>query len=549
MLNQLHVQNFALIEDITLKLEKGFNIITGETGAGKSILLGALGLLSGKRAETSVVREGAKKCIIEGEFSLGDYGLEEFFVAKDLDLEEPTFIRREVSSSGKSRAFVNDTPVNLSVLKELGELIIDVHSQHSNLILNNPEFTYNLLDGFGKQSDEIKEYQIGYSEWIELKNELSILEERQNQEKLNLDFNQFQLNELTTAQLKEGEQEELEREFEILNNSEEIKSSSSIVVNNILYNNGSVQELLQDAEAALEKLSAFDESYSENKNRVSSVLIEVKDIAEEVEQKVGSLSSDSFRVDEIDERLSLLFNLQKKFNVASVEQLIEKRLALESAVNLVTGGSEEIEKIKGRIVALESILKNQAKGITQGRKKAAEKIAKLVVEDLKLMGISQAQFQFNFEVASLNKWGSDKIDVQFSANKGKSLGKISKTASGGELSRVMLSLKKIMSLQVALPTIVFDEIDTGVSGEVADQMGLIMKQMGKEIQVLTITHLPQIAAKGNAHYKVYKSHDSELTTSNINKLGKQDRILEIAQMLSGSEITSAAKQNAIELIG
>lgn len=549
MLNQLHVQNFALIEDITLELEKGFNIITGETGAGKSILLGALGLLSGKRAETSVVREGAKKCIIEGEFSIGDYGLDEFFDTNDLDFEEPTLIRREVSSSGKSRAFVNDTPVNLSVLKELGELIIDVHSQHSNLMLNNPEFTYNLLDGFGKQSDEIKEYQIGYSEWIELKSELSDLEEKQNQEKLNLDFNQFQLNELTTAQLKEGEQEELEREFEILNNSEEIKSSSSIVVNSILYNNGSVQELLQDAEAALEKLSAFDESYSENKNRVSSVLIEVKDIAEEVEQKVGSLSSDSFRVDEIDERLSLLFNLQKKFNVASVEQLIEKRLALESAVNLVTGGSEEIEKIKGRIVALESILKKQAKGITQGRKKAAEKIAKLVVEDLKLMGISQAQFQFNFEEASLNKWGSDKIDIQFSANKGKSLGKISKTASGGELSRVMLSLKKIMSLQVALPTIVFDEIDTGVSGEVADQMGLIMKQMGKEIQVLTITHLPQIAAKGNAHYKVFKSHDSELTTSNINKLGKQDRILEIAQMLSGSEITSAAKQNAIELIG
>ena len=549
MLNQLHVQNFALIEDITLELEKGFNIITGETGAGKSILLGALGLLSGKRAETSVVREGAKKCIIEGEFSIGDYGLDEFFDTNDLDFEEPTLIRREVSSSGKSRAFVNDTPVNLSVLKELGELIIDVHSQHSNLMLNNPEFTYNLLDGFGKQSDEIKEYQIGYSEWIELKSELSDLEEKQNQEKLNLDFNQFQLNELTTAQLKEGEQEELEREFEILNNSEEIKSSSSIVVNSILYNNGSVQELLQDAEAALEKLSAFDESYSENKNRVSSVLIEVKDIAEEVEQKVGSLSSDSFRVDEIDERLSLLFNLQKKFNVASVEQLIEKRLALESAVNLVTGGSEEIEKIKGRIVALESILKKQAKGITQGRKKAAEKIAKLVVEDLKLMGISQAQFQFNFEEASLNKWGSDKIDIQFSANKGKSLGKISKTASGGELSRVMLSLKKIMRLQVALPTIVFDEIDTGVSGEVADQMGLIMKQMGKEIQVLTITHLPQIAAKGNAHYKVFKSHDSELTTSNINKLGKQDRILEIAQMLSGSEITSAAKQNAIELIG
>ena len=549
MLTQLHVQNFALIQDINLELENGLNIITGETGAGKSILLGALGLLSGKRAETSVVREGAKKCVIEGEFNIGSYNLSNFFNEYDLDFEEQTLIRREVAASGKSRAFVNDSPVNLSVLKELSDKIIDVHSQHANLIVNKPEFSFQLLDGFSQQINQIKVYQGDFKKWTELKKSLEVLEEKQNQEKLNLDFNQFQLNELTTAQLKEGEQEELEKEFEILNNSEAIKEHSAQIVNNVLYNKGSVLELLKDSENALAKLAGFDDSYDESKNRLSSALIEIKDIAEEVEQKNGDLSSDSFRVDQIDERLSLLFNLQKKFNVSSIEQLIEKRVELEEAVNLVTGGNEEIDKLKLAISKLETSLLKQAEKLTKGREKAAEKVANLVVKDLVLMGISQAQLAFNFEPINLNKWGSDKIQIKFSANKGKALGDLNKTASGGELSRVMLSLKKIMSLQTSLPTIVFDEIDTGVSGEVADQMGVIMKEMGKEIQVLTITHLPQIAAKGNAHFNVFKSHESELTTSNIKKLNKEERVLEIAQMLSGSKITSAAKQNAKELIG
>lgn len=548
MLNQLHVQNFALIEDITIDLEKGLNIITGETGAGKSILLGALGLLSGKRAEISVVREGAKKCVIEGEFSVGNYNLGRFFEENDLDLEEPTIIRREVSSSGKSRAFVNDTPVNLIVLKTLGEKLIDVHSQHSNLILNKPDFTFQLLDGFCGQLKKVKDYKANFKVYTELNKTLLELEEKLKEEKLNLDFNQFQLNELTTAQLKDGEQEVLEREFEILNNSEEIKENSVVVVNNILYNKGSVQSLLQETESSLEKLSGFDDTYSEHKDRISSVLIEVKDVAEEIEQKAGGVSSDSYKIDEINERLSLIFNLQKKFNVSSVELLIEKRIELEAAVNFVTGDNEELALIKQKILKAELELKAAAKVISDNRQKSAKKVVGLVIKDLILMGISQAQLSFRFENIELNKWGTDKIEIEFSANKGKALGSLSKTASGGELSRVMLSLKKIMSLKISLPTIVFDEIDTGVSGEVADQMGMIMKDMGSDIQVVTITHLPQIAAKGNAHFNVFKSHDSELTTSNIKKLNKEDRVLEIAQMLSGSEITEAAKQNAKELI-
>lgn len=548
MLNQLHVQNFALIEDITLNLKSGLNIITGETGAGKSILLGALGLISGKRADVSVVRGNAKKCIVEGEFSLAQYNLMTFFSENDLDLEEPTLIRREISSAGKSRAFVNDTPVNLSVLKELGEKIIDVHSQHSNLLLAAPEFTFSLLDGIAGQKDKLGKFLSDYSKWKELKKELEDLEEKQNQEKLNLEFNQFQLNELVTANLKEGEQEEIEKEFDLLNNAEEIKEKSAVVVNNILYGSSSVQEQLQDAEIALEKLAEFNSDYAGNKERLSSTLIEIKDIAEEVEQLSNGINSNSNRVAEIDERLGLFYSLQKKHNLASVEQLIERRNELQNLVDLVVGGDDNLEGLRKEISKIESNLEKQATTLSNNRKKAAKEVIGTVISDLNLMGISQAQLDFEIEKVALNSFGFDKIDILFSANKGKPLAKLNKTASGGELSRVMLSLKKIMSTKTSLPTIVFDEIDTGVSGEVADQMGVIMKEMGSKLQVITITHLPQIAAKGSAHYKVFKSHDSEITSSQIEELSSDLRIDEIAQMLSGSKITDAARQNAVELM-
>ena len=548
MLNKLHVQNFALIEDLKLNLEKGLNIITGETGAGKSILLGALGLLSGKRADISIVRAGTKKCVVEGEFLLGAYGLNLFFNKHDLDIEEVTIIRREISVSGKSRAFVNDSPVNLAILKELGDQIIDVHSQHSNLLLANPKFSFQLLDGFACQQEKVKLYQKKFSVWIESIQTLKSLEEKQQQEQLNLEFHQFQLNELTTAELKEGEQEMLETEFEVLNNAEDIRENASIVANGILYNKNSVQEVLQNSKVALSKLAAVDGSYTELESRLTSGLIELKDIAEEVEQKSRGISSDVQRVNEIDDRLSVLFGLQKKYIVASVEDLITKREELKQTLDLVEGGDEQLEILKSNIITQEKGLIVLAEALTKKRIDASKKLAKEVIGDLKLMGITEAQLQFDISKMELNQFGCDKIDFLFTANKGNQLGSLSKTASGGELSRVMLSLKRLMSSKTALPTIVFDEIDTGVSGEVADQMGDLMKKMGVDMQVLTITHLPQIAAKGNAHYKVYKSHDARTTSSQIKSLSNSERVDELAQMLSGTKITEASRQNAMELL-
>ena len=548
MLNQLHIQNFALIEDLKLNLQSGLNIITGETGAGKSILLGALGLISGKRAEQSIVRLGAKKCVIEGEFSLKNYGLKNFFESNDLDFEEPSIVRREVALSGKSRAFINDTPVTLTVLKELGTQIIDVHSQHANLLLAKPEFTFKLLDSYSGKQKEVTSFQNKYLFLLEKEKLLSALKVKQEQEKLNLEFNQFQLNELLSNNLKEGEQEKLEKEFEVLNNAEEIKDSAALVVNNISYDRPSVQGLLQEAEIALESLSGYDNDYQELKSRLSSSLIELKDIADEVEQKVGSVSANSARVSEIDERLSILFSLQKKYNVASVEQLILKREELQDLVNLVEGGNEGLETLMNRIETDKAILLKEANALSKARLVASKEIVVEVVKDLKLMGIEHAQIDFKLEKTELFKFGIDKVDILFSANKGNTLAKLDKTASGGELSRVMLSLKRIMGAKTALPTIVFDEIDTGVSGEVANQMGVLMKEMGAGLQVITITHLPQIAAKGNAHFKVFKSHDKELTTSQIEHLDKSLRINELAQMLSGSKVTETARKNAIELL-
>jgi len=548
MLNQLHIQNYALIQDLELNLKSGLNIITGETGAGKSILLGALGLLSGKRSDVSVIRGDAKKCVIEGTFKVDSYGLDAFFEKNDIDFEANTIIRREVSIGGKSRSSVNDSPVTLSVLKELGSFLIDIHSQHSNLVLADPKFSFLLLDSYANHKPSLVTYQREHRVWQKSKKQLEALLELQKKEQLNLEFNQFQLKELTDANLKAGEQEELEKEFEVLNNAEEIKEHSSEVANKILYGSKSIQNSLQDCEQSLAKLSNFNDDYSELHTRLSSALIELKDIAEDVQDKCSGLFGDVNRVKEIDSRLGLLFGLQKKFNVSSVEYLIEKRDELTKTIQLVEGGDEELIALQKEIALKEEGLKSKADKLRSGRLKAAKSINKEVITDLQLMGISQAQIDFEISDCELNNYGFDNVAILFSANKGKAIDSLSKTASGGELSRVMLSLKRILSSKSALPTIVFDEIDTGVSGEVADKMGGIMKSMGGTMQVLTITHLPQIAAKGDAHYKVFKSHDSEITTSQLKELNTEDRIKEIAQMLSGSKITQAALDNATELL-
>jgi len=548
MLNQLHIQNYALIQDLELKLKLGLNIITGETGAGKSILLGALGLLSGKRSDVTVIRGNAKKCVIEGTFKIDSYGLDSFFENNDIEFDVNTIIRREIAASGKSRSFVNDSPVTLSVLKELGSSLIDIHSQHSNLVLADPKFSFLLLDSYANQKKILANYQGEYRTWQKSTKQLDALLELQKKEQLNLEFNQFQLKELTDANLKVGEQEELEKEFEILNNAEDIKEYSAEVANKILYGSKSVQNTLQDCEQSLAKLSEFNDDYSELHTRLSSAVIEIKDIAEDIQDRCNGLFGDANRVKDIDNRLGLLFGLQKKFNVSSVEYLIEKREELTKTIQLVEGGDEELLALQKEIALKEEALSEIANKLRSGRVKAAKAINKEVVLDLQLMGISQAQIDFEVSDCELNNYGFDTVSILFSANKGKAMGNLSKTASGGELSRVMLSLKRILSSKSALPTIVFDEIDTGVSGEVADKMGGIMKSMGETMQVLTITHLPQIAAKGNAHYKVFKSHDTEITTSQLKELNSKDRIEEIAQMLSGSKITQAALDNATELL-
>lgn len=549
MLKNLHIKNYALIEDINLSVTEGLNIITGETGAGKSILLGALGLLTGKRADVSAVRKGEKKCVIEGEFAIKNYGLSDFFQANDLDFDALTIIRREVAANGKSRAFINDTPVNLNLLKSIGEVLIDIHSQQDNQHLKSALFFYALLDNYGGQIKETVAYAKSFADFKKLQNQLAVLLEEQEKEKLNKDFNLFQLKELEAANLKENEQEDLEREFEVLNNSEELKELGSVVVNTILYDNDSVNDRLSEVHQALVKLSKISDDYSEMSDRINSAIIDVKDIAEEVGSRLNNISGDANRVVEIDERLALFFSLQKKHNLASNEQLIERRDKLKALVSLAEGDSSEINDLKARISALEQTLKQQAKGLSEVRKKAAGAIEKEVCADLKRMGINQPQIKFKLEEADLNANGCNSIEVLFSANKGTDLGSITKSASGGELSRVMLSFKKILSSKKSLPTILFDEIDTGVSGEVADQMGMIMKQMGSSMQVISITHLPQIAAKGHSHFMVYKNHEAEQTSSQIKLLSKEERINEVAQMLSGAKVTEASKQNAIELLG
>ena len=548
MLNNLHIQNFALIQDLKLDLKHGLNIITGETGAGKSILLGALGLLSGQRADLSIVRNGANKCIVEGEFSLNNYGLEVFFKTNDLDFDEPTIIRREISVLGKSRAFINDTPVKLAVLKELGDRIIDIHSQNSNLILAKYEFAFSLLDNFGDNRKTLLDYQKIFTEYIEKQRELDDLKVKQEREKLNLEFNQFQLNELLNSNLLNGEQEILEKEFEILNNIEEIKSSGSIVVNNLSDKDSSADHLIEEAITSLDKLSSFDVSYISLRDRLSSALIELKDISYEIKYKINDLSSDFSKVQQINDRLDLLYSLQKKYNVSSVEQLIEKTEAIKKLVDLAVGGYEGLNLLSEEIKAYKSELLDKAEKLSSFRKEFAPKVSSEITKDLKLMGINEAKLEFKFAKTELNKYGTDEIDFLFSANKGDVLSRLTKVASGGELSRLMLSIKRIIGTKKALPTIVFDEIDTGVSGEVANQMGLLMKQMGEKIQVITITHLPQIAAKGNAHFKVFKSNNNVQTTTHIKKLTDESRVDEVAQMLSGLNISNSARQNAIELI-
>ncbi|MFT6746339.1 MAG: DNA repair protein RecN (Recombination protein N) [Glaciecola sp.] len=548
MLNNLHIQNFTLIEDANINFKSGFSVITGETGAGKSIMLDALGLLLGKRADVAVLRNSDKKCVIEGEFNVENYQLESFFEDLEMEFEGTTIIRREIGKNGKSRAFVNDSPVVISSLKKLGESLIDVHSQNANAILNSASFYYDLLDGvagiLNEREDYLKDFKLYQKKQKELTDKINSTEKVAQE----LAFKQFQLNELQTAQIKLGEQDELERELSLLSNAEDIKSKVEEVSTLMQYSQGSVLEKITGVQQSLDSLSELGDDFLNVSERVKSAVIELQDIQETVQDISRSVEVNPSKLQDVDQRLGTLFSLVKKFGVIDADGLLEKQAELEKEVQLVLGGEDALTELKNEVKSQEKACFKKATAISKKRSAATNILEKDILDDLISMNMKNSNLCIELAKVDLNPYGCDEVNFKFNANKGGVLQPLSKVASGGEFSRIMLSLKRILSSKKNLPTILFDEIDTGVSGEVADKMAFIMKTMSSYMQVISITHLPQIASKGNHHYKVLKTDVNEVTQSHIEELDGDDRVQEIAQMLSGSMVSKAAITNAKELL-
>ncbi|WP_345953693.1 DNA repair protein RecN [Mucilaginibacter sp. PAMB04168] len=551
MLHQLNIHNYALIDNLEIGFDASLNIITGETGAGKSIILGALSLILGQRAESKYFFNQQKKCVIEGTFKIADFHLKAFFEENDLDYEPETVLRREISADGKSRAFVNDTPVNLATLKLLGEQLIDIHSQQATREINDPGFQLLVVDGVAKHQPLLNQYQTDYRAYKKATSRLQQLIDENNKAKTDLDYFQFQFDELEKAGLSADEQEELEQELYTLNNAEEIKRKL----------NGALQ-LLQDSEVAvtlqvkeagqqLLSLNKFNPQIAELHERLNSSLIELKDIASEIELIEQQTQTNEARADEINTRLSLIYNLQKKHRVSSNAELLALQEELSGKIQQVLFGDEEIESLQEQIKLQRDDLQQLAKQLSDNRIKALPDIETQVMDTLAEMGMGNALLKIEHTYTTnqeLTKTGADQIRFLFTANKGHNLAEMSKVASGGELSRLMLSIKSIIARYTALPTIIFDEIDTGVSGEVANKVGIIMERLAGNLQVITITHLPQIASKGQSHYFVYKNNETATTYTKIRQLTDEERVLEIAKMLSGDKPGESALQNARELL-
>jgi DNA repair protein RecN (Recombination protein N) len=549
MLKHLSVQNYALIDQLNVDLTDGLTIITGETGAGKSILLGALGLIAGSRADTQSLQDKTKKCIIEAAFNIKEYSLKDFFQEHELAYEPITTIRREINPEGKSRAFINDTPVTLNQLKDLGERLIDIHSQHQTLSLNGTDFQLSVVDAYSKHTDVLTDYQINYKSFKDLERQLKDLIDKESQAKKDLDYYQFQFNELEDANLKAGEQYDLEQELETLNNSEEIKSNLSKAAFGL---NGGEQNLLSslnEIKAMLNSMAKFKPEIAELSARVNSSYIELKDIANELESIEGEVIYDPKRIELLNEKLDAIYRLQQKHQVKTIEELINIKDDLSNKLLDFSSLEAEIEKTKVTLEKLNKSLAAKAKTISDNRKKVIPKIEKEIASLLASLSMPNAQLQIAHSVTdTYTNTGIDKINFLFSANKGSDFKELNKVASGGELSRLMLSIKSLIAQLTSLPTIIFDEIDTGVSGDVADKVGIIMNSMAAKMQVITITHLPQIASKGLTHLFVYKEDKNHKTYSNIKKLSSEERIQEVAKMLSTGTPTAAAISNAKELL-
>ena len=551
MLRSLYIQNYALIEKLDIDFGSGFSVITGETGAGKSIILGAIGLLLGQRADVKSIRQGAAKCVIEARFEIAGYGMRPFFEENELEYEDECILRREVYASGKSRAFINDTPASLVQMKELGEQLIDVHSQHQNLLLNKEGFQLNVLDILAHDEEELNNYQSLHREWKQVQQDLEDLIVLAEQNKADEDYIRFQLEQLEDAQLAAGEAEELEQEADTLSHAEEIKAGLFRAGQVMNSDEGGLLSALKECLNTMLGLQKVYPSAGELAERLESSYIELKDISQEVSGKEEEIEFNPVRLEEVNDRLNLIYTLQQKHRVTTVDELLA--LADDYAAKLanITSSDEQIEELKVRSEALYSKVKKQAAVLTKLRTAAAREVEKQMAARLIPLGMPNVRFRV--EIGARKEpgvHGADTVNFLFSANKNGALQSISSVASGGEIARVMLSVKAMIAGAVKLPTIVFDEIDTGVSGEIADRMADIMQEMGdSDRQVISITHLPQIAARGRAHYKVYKQDNETETNSHIRRLADEERIEEIAHMLSGATLTDAALNNAKALLG
>lgn len=549
MLTQLSINNYALINKLSIDFSSGLSIITGETGAGKSILLGALGLVLGNRADLSSLKDTSHKCIVEAKVAISNYSLEDFFNEVDLDYEPETIIRREILPSGKSRAFVNDTPVTLSVLNQLRTKLIDVHSQHQTMQLSDNNFQFSILDALAKNHARIASYKRGFVQLNKLKRELGQLEATQLEANQQYDYNLHLYKELEEAKVKVDEQAVLEEKLEKLNNIEDIRNNLSEALEITINEEIGIQNLLYTLENRLTKISSFSKDYQEISERVTSIKIEIDDIVTELENANESVDFNPNEVEEINDRLQLLYNLQKKHAVNSNKELITVFDELSEKVGIVESAVEVINKKQEEIDAVSEKLDKVAGLITKARTTSIPKLTKELHVLLTDLGMENARFSIKIKpIKNYFSNGKDELEFLFSANKGGNFGELKKVASGGELSRIMLSVKKVLSENTQLPTIIFDEIDTGVSGEVSNKIAAIMQKMSNNMQVIAITHLPQIAAKGNSHYKVYKKEINGITTTNLKQLTSEERITEIAEMLSGKDISDSAFRHAKELL-
>ena len=551
MIRHLYIRNFTIIEELDIDLFPGFSVITGETGAGKSIVLGAIGLLKGQRADSKMIRHGADRCVVEAHFDLSKYDMQAFFTDNDIDYDAADcIVRREITSAGKSRAFINDTPVSLAILKELGESLIDVHSQHQNLLLGRQDFQLSVVDIIADSHKELADYREAYALMKERERELKRVKEEIETNRSKADFMQYQYDELDAAKLIDGEQDELEQKAERMSHSEEIKTALYEADNSLSADDTGAITLLRSARSALNQVEKVLPIAGELAARMDSAYIELKDIAQEISGQLEEVDFNPADLDSVNNRLDKIYSLEKKYHVESVGELIALRDELERQLGDIENTDERLNELQAAVDKATAKCRKLADILSGKRKKSSKAIQTEVMDRLVSLGMPNVRFEIQITQDNLSANGQDTIDFLFSANKNGTLQQVAQVASGGEIARLMLSLKAMISGAVKLPTIIFDEIDTGVSGKIAEKMAQIMKEMGDcERQVISITHLPQIAALGSTHYKVFKEDTADGTVSRMQLLTDDERINEIAQMLSGSNITEAAICNAKALLG